>query len=61
MSFKTITVGECESAYFLYGLHTVIDNGEVVGFEKSSELGYNSNFISKFVFCAKPKSRGPFF
>lgn len=57
MNFKAITIEECEQLYFFKGFTTVIDNGEVIGFEKSIENKHNPNFISKFVFCAKPKCK----
>lgn len=57
MNFNSITLEECERLYFFKGFNTVIDNGEVIGFEKSIENKHDTNFISKFVFCVKPKNR----
>jgi len=55
MNFNSITLEECEQLYFFKGFNTIIENGEVIGFEKSIEDEHNTGFISKFVYCIKPK------
>ena len=55
MNFHSITLEDCEQFYYFKGIRTIFDGGEVIGFEKSIESKYDSNFVFRFIYCRKPK------
>lgn len=57
MIFKEITLEECKELYDSKGLTTILNDGEVKGFEKSIS---GNNSIHRFVFFHKPKRKRDF-